>query len=280
MNFYKRHLGDIAKATGHLSQGEMGAYDLLLDWCYSNEKPLPARRGDIYRIGRAASKAERDNVDRVLADFFDETPDGFTQKRVLEEMAKANAQAETNRRIAVAREERKRARTEHESCYEPLGESSENRDTNDQPSQTPDTRHHQEQEQARSAPTSPHGPPALPEPGPAVRACLLLRQAGCVRVNPSNPNLRAAIAEGVTPEAIRDTYLERPDATNPFAWAIATARGRHAEGPSTLHAGDPQHDHANRGAGRKPSAVEQVAAAIRERRERDPDDPVAAVCGG
>lgn len=142
MNFYKRHLGDIAKATGHLSQGEMGAYDLLLDWCYSNEKPLPLRLADVHRIGRAATKAERANVDRVLADFFDKTADGYTQKRVLEEMAKANAQAETNRAIAEERERKKKERKEHESCNESFG----NRGTNGQPSQTPDTRQEQDQE--------------------------------------------------------------------------------------------------------------------------------------
>lgn len=142
MNFYKRHLGDIAKATGHLSQGEMGAYDLLLDWCYSNEKPIPARKGDAYRIARATSKGERDNVDRVLNDFFVMVGDGFTQKRVLEEIDRANSQADTNRRIAEEREANKRSRKEHEPC----NESFRDRSTKGKPSQTPDTRLEQEQE--------------------------------------------------------------------------------------------------------------------------------------
>jgi uncharacterized protein YdaU (DUF1376 family) len=136
----------------------MGAYDLLLDWCYSNEKPLPARNGDTYRIARASTKAERANVDRVLADFFILTDEGYTQKRVLEEMAKANAQAETNRRIAEEREARKRARTEHES----FNESSANRSTKDQPSQTPDTRHQEPEEQEQKQKGG--KPPALTLP--------------------------------------------------------------------------------------------------------------------
>ncbi|WP_140652848.1 hypothetical protein [Rhodanobacter glycinis] len=88
-------------------------------------------------------------------------------------------------------------------------------------------------------------PPTGAPPTDAGRACLLLRQAGCARVNPSNPDLLAAIAEGVTPEAIRDTYGEKPDATNPFAWAITTARSRHAEGPKQISTGPPN--------GRQPS---------------------------
>lgn len=240
MNFYKRHLGDIAKATAHLSQGEMGAYDLLLDWCYANEKPLPLRMADVYRIGRGTTKAEKANVDRVLADFFDQTSDGYTQKRALVEIAKANAQSETNRAIAEERERRKRERKEHES----FNGNSTSRSTNGQPSQTPDTK--QEPKASPHAPLSPD-PAAPPQPTEAGRACLLLRQAGCVRVNPSNPNLLAALDEGVAPEAIRDTYLERPDATNPFAWAVATARSRHAEGArptTTITTGGPRHGHA------------------------------------
>lgn len=66
----------------------------------------------------------------------------------------------------------------------------------------------------------------------AGRACKAMRLAGCIRVNPSNPNLLAALEEGVTVEALADTVREGIDAGrgDPFAWAIATARGRHREG--------------------------------------------------
>lgn len=99
MNFYKRHLGDIAKATSHLSQGQMGAYDLLLDWHYSNEKPLPLCATDLHRIARAASKTERANVDRVVAEFFTRTQEGYVQKRAVEEIEKAQGRAAKNREI-------------------------------------------------------------------------------------------------------------------------------------------------------------------------------------
>lgn len=259
MNFYKRHLGDIAKATGHLSQGEMGAYDLLLDWCYANEKPLPPRMADVYRIGRGTSKAEKANVDRVLADFFDQTPDGYTQKRVLVEMAKANAQAETNRVIAEERERKRRARKEHES----FNENGTNRSTNDQPSQTPDTR--------QELPTDSAGADDRPpEPTAAGLTCLLMRKAGCARVNPSHVDLLAALDEGVTPQTLADTAAEAiaSGKGEPFTWAIKTARNRHATGPSAVTG----EVHGNHGTGRSvghESVAERAARFAREGDERD-----------
>lgn len=66
-------------------------------------------------------------------------------------------------------------------------------------------------------------------------ACLLMRRAGCHTTNPSHPDLLAALAEGVTPQALADTVTEglsrAPPVAKPFAWAITTARARHAEGP-------------------------------------------------
>lgn len=140
MNFYKRHIGDISKACAHLSQGQQGAYDLLLDWLYGNEKPLPLEHGKLHRIGRAATKVERENVDVVVSEFFTKTADGYVQKRAAEEVAKYQENAEKNRVIAVEREAKKRAekeaRNEHEPCYE----SSTDRGTNGQPSQNPESR--------------------------------------------------------------------------------------------------------------------------------------------
>ena len=98
---------------------------------------------------------------------------------------------------------------------------------------------YQEQEQKHARIDSPETPATPVRSTDAGRACLLLRQAGCARVNPGHPDLLAALAEGVTPEALRDTYAEKPNATNPFAWAIATARGRHAEGPKQISTGPP-----------------------------------------
>jgi hypothetical protein len=68
----------------------------------------------------------------------------------------------------------------------------------------------------------------------AERACALMVEAGCKQSNPSHPDLIAAIAEGVTPQALADTAREAiaKGRKNPFAWAIATARNRQADGPT------------------------------------------------
>lgn len=198
MNFYKRHLGDIAKSCGDLSQGQMGAYDLLLDWHYANEKPLPLAADKVYRIGRAVTKAERDNVDLVLTELFTQTADGYTHKRAAEEMAKANAQAETNRRIAEEREALKRATKEARIVHEACNETETNITTNRQPSQTPDSRLQKEQElQGGSAAAEPPKPTRLdPIPYQEIVDAFNERLTGLAKVrsltNPRKTAIRSA----------------------------------------------------------------------------------------
>jgi len=86
VNYYPFHIGDYLSATRHLSWDEDAAYRRLLDVCYTSEKPLPLDRKRIYRLVLAASKSQREAVDSVLAEFFVETPDGYAQERVLEEL--------------------------------------------------------------------------------------------------------------------------------------------------------------------------------------------------
>jgi uncharacterized protein YdaU (DUF1376 family) len=131
VNFYKRHLGDIAKSLSNLTQGQMGAYDLLLDWHYANEQPLPLDTDELYMIGRCRSKPERDNVDRVLR-YFDKTADGYIQKRAVEEIQKADHQRSVNREVGKRGGRPKLT----ESVSEPITDSVANRN----PSQTPDSR--------------------------------------------------------------------------------------------------------------------------------------------
>jgi hypothetical protein len=98
-----------------------------------------------------------------------------------------------------------------------------------------------------------------------------MRQAGCGHTNPAHPDLLAALDEGVTPQTLADTAREGVDAGkgNPFTWAIATARGRHAQGPKPVAAGPPQ--------GQGPpksktlSAIERLQAS--KLPEGNPDDP-------
>jgi uncharacterized protein YdaU (DUF1376 family) len=116
MNYYKRHLGDYAAATRHLSILEHGVYTLLLDTYYINEKPLPADERALYRIVGARGDDEREAVGVVLREFFDLREDGWHQPRCDAEIAKRQAQAETNR--LVGRRGGRPQKTETESVSE------------------------------------------------------------------------------------------------------------------------------------------------------------------
>jgi uncharacterized protein YdaU (DUF1376 family) len=87
VNFYKRFIGDIQAKTGGLTLAEFGAYDRLLDHYYSTEKPIPF--DEIYRICRAMTGAEKGAVDKVLGKFFQRVPEGWTQSKADEVIAKA-----------------------------------------------------------------------------------------------------------------------------------------------------------------------------------------------
>lgn len=92
------------------------------------------------------------------------------------------------------------------------------------------------------ATTSPGSTSALRSGTEAGRACRLMGEAGCAGMNPSHPDLLAALAEGVTGESLADTVREgiANNIRKPFAWAITTARGRHADGARTVATGPPR----------------------------------------
>lgn len=109
MNFYKHHIGDYAQATAHLTFVEDAAYMRLLRKYYAEEKPLPADLRAVQRLSGARTKEEKKAVEDVLSEFFFLQDDGWHNKRCDEEIVRANAQAETNRKIANARESRRKS---------------------------------------------------------------------------------------------------------------------------------------------------------------------------
>ncbi len=129
MNFYKKHIGAYAKKTPHLTLMEHGAYNLLMDACYSTEEPLPADKQSLHKICRATTTAERKAVDSVADRFFPVNGDGFRHNpRCDEELATYHSQCITNRDTAIAREE---ARRKHKQ--------STKRATNDPTNRTPNS---------------------------------------------------------------------------------------------------------------------------------------------
>jgi uncharacterized protein YdaU (DUF1376 family) len=108
MHKYWRHIGDYAKDTRHLSILEHGAYTLMLDWCYASEKPLPDDEKTLFRLCGAFEKAEQKAVLLVLNEFFTRENDGWTQKRVLAEVATFRDKQDKATRAAEASWESRR----------------------------------------------------------------------------------------------------------------------------------------------------------------------------
>lgn len=133
MNFFKLYIGDYQRDTAHLSMAEHGAFLLMLQHYYATEKPLPTGRA-LYRILRAETDEERAAIDSVANQFWTLTDDGLMNARADEEITKSREQAETNRRIARAREDK---RTAERSVHEPLNEACTNREPNHSHSHIP-----------------------------------------------------------------------------------------------------------------------------------------------
>src|SRR5690349_965307 len=68
---------------------EDGAYRRMMDAYYSTEKPLPSDRRALYRLVKAQSRVEKVAVDTILKEFFEESQDGWRNKRCEEEITKA-----------------------------------------------------------------------------------------------------------------------------------------------------------------------------------------------
>jgi len=139
VNFYKHFLGDYARATGHLSLVEHGAFRLMLDHFYGAGRPLPANQKALHRLLRAESTEERRAVDAISAQFWHPLPaeleplydmldlrteeerrplravaaewteaGGLINVRALGEMVKARVIAEKNKQTAIDRESKRR----------------------------------------------------------------------------------------------------------------------------------------------------------------------------
>jgi uncharacterized protein YdaU (DUF1376 family) len=96
MNYYKRHIGDYAAATRHLTMVEHGAYSMLLDVYYLSESPLPSDTKQTARKAGARTADEIAAVEAILAEFFTLTPGGWIQGRCDREIADYQRRVETN----------------------------------------------------------------------------------------------------------------------------------------------------------------------------------------
>jgi uncharacterized protein YdaU (DUF1376 family) len=115
MHYFKRNIGDYHKKAGRLSMIEHGAYTLLIDSCYDRER-FPTL-DDAIEWSWARTDEEIAAVKFVLGKFFNLIEGCYVQDRISEEIAKYHSNANTNKRIAIEREEvrrTKRTRTVNE----------------------------------------------------------------------------------------------------------------------------------------------------------------------
>ena len=208
MNYYEHHLGDYAKDTGHLSMIEHGAYRLLLDRYYGTEQGIPAEQA--MRVARARTKEEKAAVEVVLAEFFTLADGVYVNSRAEEELEKANA------RIKAAQENGKRGGRPKKAIPGSVSE------TQEKAHQAPSTKH--QVNPIADIPGSQSLGPTDSDSALLGEACRAMRDAGMPNLNQSNPDLAAALAEGVTPAELADCVREFP--RKPMAYVLATARGR------------------------------------------------------
>lgn len=154
MHYYKRHIGDYAKKAGHLSPLEHGVYNLIIDSYYDREQAPTLL--EAMRWARARSEDEKAAVLAVLDEFFTMEGDRYIQNRIEDELIGYQEKAETNRQIAIEREQKKRdrraqergspdrrseARSEHEPCTDGAPEPHDP-STSGQPNHKPLTTNH------------------------------------------------------------------------------------------------------------------------------------------
>lgn len=123
MNYVEFHLGDHVRATAHLTMLEEGAYRRLLDQYYVREQALPLPLRDVFRLVRAQSKQDREAVEVVLREFFNETPEGWAHTRCDAEIAKYHeSEPDRQARKENDRERQRRARERRRVLFDKLRE--------------------------------------------------------------------------------------------------------------------------------------------------------------
>lgn len=95
-------IGDYLGDTGHLNQGQHGAYILFLMHYWQNG-PIPADKQECYCIARAMDEQSRCNADAVLRKFFHLEGEVYRQGRSDIERDRANASYERRASAAKSR---------------------------------------------------------------------------------------------------------------------------------------------------------------------------------
>ena len=106
MHYYKRNIGDYAKKAGRLTMLQHGAYTLLIDSCYDRE--IFPTLEQALEWTWASTQQEVEAVEFVLKKFFTFQDGRYVQNRIVEELQNYHSNAETNKRIAMEREAKRK----------------------------------------------------------------------------------------------------------------------------------------------------------------------------
>ena len=102
MKYYQFNIGDYRAHTSHLEPMEDLAYRRLLDWYYTNEKPVPEDINEVARL--IGMRSHCDCIAMVLREFFVLTKDvGWRNARADFEIAEFNEKSDKARVSANAR---------------------------------------------------------------------------------------------------------------------------------------------------------------------------------
>lgn len=106
MNYYPFHVGDYMAHTAHLDPLEDIAYRRLLDLYYLREQPIPLDPNEAARLVRM--KVNAAEVTAVLAEFFEQTEEGWRHVRCDEEIERMQEKRQASEEKTGSEKERMR----------------------------------------------------------------------------------------------------------------------------------------------------------------------------
>lgn len=261
MNYFELHLGDMAKATAHLSILEDGCLQRLLRRYYDEEAPLPADVRTVQRLIGARSKEEREATLLILDEHFELLDDGWHNARCDAEIAAFRAkQADRQDARESAKTRQRRARERRKELFAQLKshglvppwttvtadlEAMLSRVTGASghgvvtATQTPDTNLQspgsKEEGSRVASPAIAREPETDPveanghEPTKAGKITRAMRAKGLASCNPGDPRLLELIAQGATLAEFEGAAEEAVARKKGFAYALAMLEGRRKE---------------------------------------------------
>lgn len=101
--WFALYVSDYLAKTCHLTQGQHGAYFLLMLHYYGTGKPIPANALQVHSICRCKTDAEKQDVDEIIRLFFREKSGVYRHKRIDQELARRSSISTKRRKSASKR---------------------------------------------------------------------------------------------------------------------------------------------------------------------------------